>query len=186
MISGTISARGYALYLRSLVPVYDVLETALRDRSGGGSPASVFARVELYRLERLQRDLHRLHGAGWRASLPVVQEALEYADRIRVVSSPDGARLGAHAYVRYFGDLSGGQILARRLSEDAGVDAGALGFLDFSALGDVARYRESLRSALDAAPLAAGLEASMLDEADTAFGLNIAVSEAVLRLAGDE
>lgn len=49
---------------------------------------------------------------------------VEYTTRIRELSeSSDPTRLLAHAYVRYLGDLSGGQIIRRRIANAYNLDA---------------------------------------------------------------
>lgn len=48
---------------------------------------------------------------------------LAYTTRIQELADNDPARLLAHAYVRYLGDLSGGQVIRRRVVKSYGLDA---------------------------------------------------------------
>jgi heme oxygenase len=109
----------------------------------------------------------------------VLSAGRSYARRITRVAVGEGTRLIGHAYARYLGDLSGGQILARLLGRSLGLGPGTLAFYDFPDIPDADGFKAELRAALDwAAPLLADPEA-VVDEALCAFRLNIALSEAV-------
>jgi hypothetical protein len=69
----------------------------------------------VWRHDALSHDLVRLAGEDWRDSLPPIEAAKRYVDRIKAAGEGDGARLIAHAYVRYLGDLNGGQALTKLL-----------------------------------------------------------------------
>jgi heme oxygenase len=91
----------------------------------------------------------------------------QYVHRLReLADAPDPSPLLAHAYVRYFGDLSGGQILRRTLAKaydlevetEDGACAG-LSFYEFTVLGgdrrtianpaQVSHIKEWLRTGMD-------------------------------------
>lgn len=63
----------------------------------------------------------------------------KFIERIHTIaSSPDPSALLAHAYVRYLGDLSGGQIIRRHIAKAYGLDpVSGLGtqFYEFQKLG---------------------------------------------------
>ena len=67
----------------------------------------------------LERDLDFLHGPAWRSQLGITAACQDYLYHLQHLSVADPERLVAHAYVRYLGDLSGGQqlkgIVARSL-----------------------------------------------------------------------
>ena len=53
-----------------------------------------------------------------------------------IISSDDPSTLLSHAYVRYLGDLSGGQVIRSRVSKAYGLEDGAgVSFFDFKTLG---------------------------------------------------
>jgi len=91
----------------------------------------------------------------------------------------DGSRLIAHAYIRYLGDLYGGQILRRILARSLGLGAPSLSFYDFPAIADAEAFKAGYRAALDQAALEIEDCAGVVEEAALAFELNIAVSMAV-------
>ena len=45
-----------------------------------------------------------------------------YTNRIESLSDTEPSRLISHAYVRYLGDLSGGQVIKRRVAKSYGID----------------------------------------------------------------
>lgn len=71
------------------------------------------------------------------ASMPV--QLRTYVDRINTIaSSPDPSALLAHSYVRYLGDLSGGQFIRRVIIKAYDLDEASgvgLEFYDFKELG---------------------------------------------------
>ena len=167
---------GYALFLRNLHPAYAVLEPALAARADHPL-AGAFADPGLHRLAALSADLHALAGAEW-ATLPLLPEAAAYAAAITAVAGDPG-RLAGHAYARYLGDLSGGQILKPLLARVLGLGPDKLGFYDFPAFADLDAPKRALRAALEAVEVAGDGAQSVCDEAVAAFRHNIAVSEAV-------
>ena len=84
----------------------------------------------------------------------------EYTSRLRDLTvAPDPAPLLAHAYVRYLGDLSGGQIIRRHVVDVYGLDddTGAqfyqfqkLGGGGTASLGDIKRIKEWYRDGMNA------------------------------------
>jgi heme oxygenase len=178
ILHGTATHAGYALFLRNLLPVYRILEQALEARRGSAVVAP-FALSSLYRAAALESDLTALCGDGWQSSLSVLPAARRYAQRIEECGQDAGVRLIAHAYVRYLGDLSGGQVLRRLLARSLRVGGEALRFYDFPAITDADRFRVEYRRALDRTVLSAHAADAVVEEAAVAFELNIELSEAV-------
>ena len=91
----------------------------------------------------------------------------------------------AHAYVRYLGDLSGGQVLRRLLSESLGLGPDELSFYDFGSEAAADSRTVTYLAAIDAAgrDLAPRVDA-IVEEAAEAFRCNILVSEAVFQSVG--
>lgn len=88
----------------------------------------------------------------------------DYTSRLNSLAQSTGkveaSRLLAHAYVRYLGDLSGGQFIRRKLSKAYGLEDGSgLTFYEFgklggesglSGLGDMKRIKEWYRDGMNA------------------------------------
>lgn len=161
LLRGQLDRADYCALLRNLHPLYEALELRLPD---AGLPPAI-ADPRLARRDALERDLDSLHGPDWR-SLPLVDEARSYRDRLLVLTAP---RLAAHAYVRYLGDLAGGQMLGRIVDRTYG---GAAGFYRFPAPGG-AVLAGQFRAALDALP--ADAADVVVDEACVGFRLHAAL-----------
>jgi heme oxygenase len=182
ILRGAATRSGYALFLRNLLPVYQAMEHGLEARRDSPLIAP-FARPPLYRAAALESDLVALCGDQWPASLSWLPAARRYAQRVDECAQGDGAGLIGHAYVRYLGDLSGGQVLARVLARSLGVGSGSLRFYAFPEISDIEQFKAEYRRALDrSAALPRDVDA-VVEEAAVAFGLNIELSEAVQQAA---
>jgi heme oxygenase len=171
MLKGRAGRDGYALFLFNLAPAYRFLEEGLRRHRGDPRLAGLVA-PELFRHATIVDDLAALvrEDARQPARLPAGQA---YAAR---VAAADPARLIAHAYVRYLGDLSGGRILGRLLARAPGIGAHALGFYDFPAIADPERFRDDYRRRIDRLALTAAELEAVGAEACAAFRHNIRLS----------
>ncbi|NWG24368.1 MAG: biliverdin-producing heme oxygenase [Pseudorhodoplanes sp.] len=176
------SRNGHMLLLRNLLPAYREMEAGLeqhRDRS----PAGLFAVPALYRTHALARDLANLAGDAWIDALPLLPAAEAYASRVSAAAKGDGGRLLAHAYVRYFGDLSGGQALKGLLGRTLSLSAEQMSFYEFPAISDPLAFKNELRAKLDRAVSELADPGDVIEEACAAFQLNIELSNAVAAAA---
>jgi heme oxygenase len=178
LLRGTAPRAGYLLLLRNLAPVYRALEDGLA-RHGGTAALAPLAACRLDRATAIAADLRALGGPHWEHALPLLPEGESYARRVAEAAAGDGFRLVAHAYTRYLGDLSGGQILRRLLGDSLGLQAGELHFYDFSGIAGAAQIKRDYRAMLEQAGQAASDRAALVEEAAAAFSHNIALSEAV-------
>jgi heme oxygenase len=167
---------GYVLLLRNILPAYENLEAGLEQRSH--HPAlSVFAQPALFRAKSVRNDLVQLAGADFESSLPFFDAGAQYAQCVARAADGDGMRLLSHAYVRYFGDLSGGQVLKKLLGQSMALPPEALTLYEFPDIADHRAFKDQMRAAIDRAPVSDPEE--LISEALTAFQHNIAVSDAV-------
>jgi heme oxygenase (biliverdin-producing, ferredoxin) len=173
------SRAGYALLLRNLHPVYAAMEGALILHRG--APGVRRMPHGLGRMHAIESDLRALAGEDWETTLPLLKAAAGYVVRIVTSAQRVPGALIAHAYVRYLGDLSGGQVLKRLLAEAPGLAADELSFYDFGGEVDTESRTAAYLAAIDAA----GRELQprmdeIVEESAEAFRWNIRVSEAVL------
>jgi heme oxygenase len=183
MLKGRATRQGYALLLRNLLPAYRALEGALEThRLTPGIGA--LALPEVYRAPALEADLAGLYGPDWALALPLTPAAERYAEGVTAAAEGRGEGLAGHAYVRYLGDLSGGQILKRLLAKTLGLSEQALSFYGFPHLVDLAAYKQSYIEALDRLGSVIDRERAVL-AAIEAFELNIEISLAVAAMAAD-
>ena len=172
LLRGRMQRPAYAALLRNLHSIYAGLEPALVRHAGHPVLAPIFLPA-LWRTQALERDLHELHGPGWSAELPVQAASLSYAARLRELEAAQPALLLAHAYVRYLGDLSGGQMLRNIVAASPALGAAsAVAFYDF---GDPVGTREltlAFRAGLGSVAVDEALSTALVDEALLAFGLH--------------
>ena len=180
ILRGSATLTSYALLLASLAPVYLEMERLLAARVDDPSLRRLVDPAVL-RHDALTRDLGALLGANWRDQLAPPDESARYVDHVKAAAEGDGARLIAHAYVRYLGDLNGGQALARLLARSLGLPKSALSFYEFPLIEDLPSFREQYRAAIDQAGREIQDPDAVVEEAAIAFQLNIDLSEAVLR-----
>ncbi|GAA4287673.1 biliverdin-producing heme oxygenase [Georgenia daeguensis] len=173
LLAGDLDVAAYADLAAQQLEIYRALEDAAlpvrRDARGAG-----LAFAELERVPSIERDLAHLHGAGWREQIRILPATLTYAARLRDAggSLPEYA---AHAYTRYLGDLSGGQIIKRMMQRRYGMGAEGLAFYDFPEIPKAKPFKDLYRERLDALGLDAAETARAVAEAQQAFRLNRAM-----------
>lgn len=169
LLAGRLPRAAYCTMLRNLHALYIALEAALEQCRDEPALAALRA-GPLRRAAALAADLQALHGAGWAVELPLQPAVDAYVDRLRALSDAASPALVAHAYVRYLGDLHGGQVLRRLVMRHYALvgDAGTR-FYDFGPEPEVLVLRQRLRSALGALPLTAAQQDSVVAEARWAF-----------------
>lgn len=108
LFSGSVDPLLYATYLKNQHPMYEILEVC-------AMPHGLFTGLpEIRRAPAILADYMELWGADNPASpkiVPVVDEYIKYILSIK----HDPKKLMAHIYVRHMGDLSGGQMIAKRV-----------------------------------------------------------------------
>lgn len=178
----TIDRDIYRAYLIALHAVYTALEDGL-ERHREHPIVGPLALPYLYRAPALAADLQTLSTLERADTQPNAQgaspvpAALALAAHLRELADRDPALLVAHAYTRYLGDLSGGQILRGAAARILGVpdDGPGLAFYDFPQIPDLNACKADLRARLDALPLAPAGVTALVAEARDAFAYNAAV-----------
>ena len=167
----------YCLLLRNQYELYAALEPALERHALHPMIAPIhFPGLE--RLARLESDLETLAGREWRSTLRVLPATGEYAARLRALADSSPELLVAHAYVRYLGDLSGGQMLKQIVAKHLGlpIDEGTR-FYEFAELGDLKAFGIAFRKALDALPFDEPRASRLVIEAQWAFEQHVKIFE---------
>jgi len=171
--SGTVDRAIYSRHLRALQPVYTALEDGLT-RHQHDPRLGAFFLPQLWRTSALEDDLRFLLGDGWRSHAPV-PAAVQYADRLNDISSRTPVLLVSHAYVRYLGDLSGGQMLRRLAAQNLGLEHDGLRFYEFPEIDSTGAFKNHFRRRLDELILDDVERDQVVDEAREAFRLNGAI-----------
>lgn len=177
MIRGELSRPAYCLFLRNLQVIYESLESALL---GAGTDPRIGPLIlpGMFRSEALTKDLQSLHGAAWAQDLPLVDTAVRYAERLDRFARENPVPLIAHAYVRYMGDLSGGQALSRSIARSLSLGGSSgVAFYDFGGPDQVLALKEAFRGALNGLELSVKEQGVVIDESILAFELHRIMAE---------
>lgn len=175
LVEGHLSQADYRELLVQSWFLYRALERA-GERLADDPLAGVFVDEALLRLAALERDLDHLFGEpGWRAAVTPLAATSAYVDRLETVAAKDPLAFVAHHYTRYLGDLSGGQIMRRKLQEHLGLTHEGLEFYDFPLIPKTKPYKDAYRAKLDALDVDEDGAQRVVAEAIVAFGLNQAL-----------
>ncbi len=172
LMKGELDAAAYTRLLAQYEYIYEALEQiAATYRRTGERLTEPFNRPGLDRLASIRSDLHTLAGENSTPCLPATQR---YVERIqRTAEQPE--RFLAHHYLRYLGDLSGGQAVAALMARHYDIPAEGLSMYRFTELPKPKVFKDEYRSLLDEAPLTDLQRQAFLDEAIVGFDLNAAV-----------
>jgi heme oxygenase len=171
LLAGELTSDGYAELLAQTYLVYRELEDAGRTHTGN-PVASPFLHDELLRVPSLEADLEFLRGPSWRETVSALPATTRYVERLREVAYEWPAGFVAHHYIRYMGDLSGGQIIRRMLERAYGYTTDSLQFYIFDEIPKPKVFKDTYRAKLDAAPLTPEEQQRVIDEVNLAYRLN--------------
>ena len=157
LVAGALDSYAYCLLLRNLEPIYAELELELEvglSRHAHNPYIRPVIHPPLFRQQALRRDLDTLYGQRWREEIELMPSCAAYVARLRRLHEFEPELLVAHAYVRYLGDLSGGQRLAEIVRRSLCIpvdDRGSCGidFFKFGEPDDVLKLSLAFRVGLD-------------------------------------
>ncbi|GJE99873.1 heme oxygenase [Phanerochaete sordida] len=189
---GELEKDEYIRFIMMLYHVYETLEQGLDRHASHPVLAPTYNPTLFARTPSLSADIATLlevPESSWQ-SHPLHHQLISnppapfeaYVARLRKLGESQPEGLLAHAYVRYLGDLSGGQFIKRRIAKAYGLEDGdGLSFYDFKQLGgsasgtigDMKKIKEWYRDGMDKGVGAdQALKALVVDEAQAAFQLN--------------
>jgi heme oxygenase len=169
LLRGRVERSTYCLLLRNFHALYAALEDGLAAHATDARLLPAQA-PQLARSAALAADLELLHGARWADALPLLPATRNYVERLRALAHDSPALLLAHAYVRYLGDLSGGQILRRIVAQGLGLVGGqGVRFYTFGDPDAAADLALDFRRGLDALDIDAAAAAALVEEARWGF-----------------
>lgn len=147
MMSGNISKEDYAKYLFQMIEVYKALEEVACNLN------VLDDMTDIARYYHISHDYTELVGNN--IHYPILPATKEYCDYIHMINDPKV--IIAHMYVRYMGDMAGGQMIKKLVP-------GSGSFYDFKNLRDLMMtFRSKLSD-------------DMAEEAIMAFNFNIAIT----------
>ncbi|XP_026216201.1 heme oxygenase-like [Anabas testudineus] len=175
---GQVTLAQYKLLLCSLHDIYQALEEALDRNSNHPGVAPIYFPAELARLESIEKDLEYFYGQDWREKIVVPAATKRYCHRLRQIGKENPEFLVAHAYTRYLGDLSGGQILGRIAQKSMGLKSNdGLSFFAFPGVSSPNLFKQLYRSRMNSVELTEEQRNGVLEEAVRSFEFNIQVFE---------
>ncbi|HEY7737836.1 MAG TPA: biliverdin-producing heme oxygenase [Candidatus Limnocylindria bacterium] len=170
LMEGRLAAADFARLTGQLRPIYGALEPAVAAMRNDPRLTALFD-SRLDRVLALDNDLATLANGNAAKLIRPLPATRAYVDRIRAVAG-SAPRLLAHHYVRYLGDLSGGQIIASLMRRHYGVPDAALTFYAFDGIGSKGGFKTTYRRHLDAVLADPAFYGELLDEARAAYEAN--------------
>ncbi|MDV3347215.1 heme oxygenase (biliverdin-producing) [Leptothoe sp. ISB3NOV94-8A] len=178
-LKGVVERDPFRHLIANLYFIYSALEEEMR-RHAHHSVVGTLYFPSLERVPQLEKDLAFYYGKNWRGGIMASSAGLHYIERIHQVANQNPSLLVAHAYVRYMGDLSGGQALkaiirsALQLPEGYGTAFYEFDdiFDDISTVEARRAFKGQYRDALNSLPIEMSLVRKIVDEANVAFRLD--------------
>ncbi|KAI8990028.1 heme oxygenase-domain-containing protein [Pilobolus umbonatus] len=191
-MKGDITADEYGLYINSLYFVYKYMEELLEQYKEHPVVKLIYFPHELNRQESLKQDMAYFYGeeAVPRLVDPATMPSSvkKYVETMKEACLKNPALLIAHSYTRYLGDLSGGQMLAKRLKKsvlkleegDSSWDTTiGLNFYMFNTLGNHTDFKNFYRERLNAAKVDKKTRDLIVAESVVSFELNIGLFDQI-------
>lgn len=150
--------------------IYAALEQAT-EAIQGLPQADTLTFAELTRSPSIAQDLAFLVGEDWAQTIQPLPATLAYVERLQSCGA-DVARYAAHAWTRYLGDLSGGQVIKVMMQRHYGLGNDGLSFYDFREIVKAKPFKDLYRERLNGLELTDEQLESTVAEALLAFKLN--------------
>ncbi len=157
----------------SLFYIYKALEEEIEKNKNERGVKDIYFK-ELFRVPNLIKDLEFYFGKNYEDIIyPTVATQL-YVSRIKLASSFKPYLLIAHSYVRYMGDLSGGQMIKEMIKESLGLSSNeGVMFYEFEDIENPTEFKKLYRERLDNLDLSEEELQDIMKEANIAFLHNI-------------
>ncbi|XDD54813.1 heme oxygenase (biliverdin-producing) [Leptospira sp. WS4.C2] len=170
---GGLDTQTYTYQLESLLAVYTVMEELYRQNKDNPILAKLYFPA-LFRENSLKEDIatfQKKFGTKLRGSISKATQ--NYIDHIKNTAKTKPELLVAQAYVRYLGDLSGGQSIKKVVAKTFELEGNeGTAFYEFPEIEDLMAFKGIYRQNLDTLPLNDSQKAELLAEANATFDLN--------------
>ena len=178
LLSGRACPSAWGVLLVQQWAIYQALEDTIAEHYVDHRFLAPLYDPRLLRVQAIEKDLRSLFGPEVfvrmaRGELAVLPATAGYAAALRENHTVE--MMVAQHYVRYLGDLSGGQIIATMLRRHYDVPDAALNFYRFEGFPKHKPYKDAYRQRLNALPATDAQREQILVEAVRAFGFNEAV-----------
>nr|XP_055185359.1 heme oxygenase 1 [Nyctereutes procyonoides] len=181
---GQVTRKGFKLVMASLYHVYEALEEEIEHNRENPVYAPLYFPEELHRKAALERDMAFWYGPRWHEAIPYTQATRRYVQRLQEVGRREPELLVAHAYTRYLGDLSGGQVLKKIAQKALDLPSSGEGvdFFTFPNIASATKFKQLYRSRMNSLEMTPAVRQRVIEEAKTAFLLNIQLFEELQEL----
>ncbi|KAM4722149.1 heme oxygenase 1 [Rhinophrynus dorsalis] len=176
---GQVSLNEFKMVMSALYFVYEALEEEIERNKENPVFSPVYFPLELHRKKALEEDLEYFYGPQWRKKIMCPSSTKNYVSRLHHVGQQEPELLVAHAYTRYLGDLSGGQVL-KKIAQKAlqlPLTGEGLAFFAFDNVTNATKFKQLYRSRMNSIEINKATKERILEEAKTAFLLNVKVFE---------
>ncbi|XP_005898332.1 heme oxygenase 1 [Bos mutus] len=176
---GELTQEGFKLVMASLYHIYVALEEEIERNKENPVYTPLYFPEELHRRAALEQDMAFWYGPRWQEAIPYTQATKRYVQRLQEVGHTEPELLVAHAYTRYLGDLSGGQVLKKIAQKALNLPSSGegLAFFTFPNIASATKFKQLYRSRMNTLEMTPEVRQRVLDEAKTAFLLNIQLFE---------
>ncbi len=172
-LGGVIDKESYRKLVSNLYFVYSAMEEEMEKNKENVYIKPIYF-TELNRRKNLELDLEHYYGPNWKSLIRISEATSSYVERIKTISSERPELLVAHAYTRYLGDLSGGQLLKKIAQRAMNLpDGKGLAFYEFDQVEDEQEFKQNSKKALDSLPLDSTLAENIVAEANVSFTMNM-------------
>lgn len=175
-LKGVVEKNSYRKLATNLYFVYSTIEEEMEKLQHHPIVSQIYF-PELNRKQALEQDLHFYFGPNWRNEVAPSEAGKAYIERIREVAATAPELLVAHAYTRYLGDLSGGQVLKKIAQRAMNLDDGGLAFYEFKDISDEKEFKNKYRQSMNDLPIDQATADRIVEEANGAFKMNMAMFE---------
>ncbi|XP_042719955.1 heme oxygenase 2 isoform X1 [Lagopus leucura] len=176
-LKGRIKKELFKLATTALYFTYSALEEEMDRNKDNPVFAPLYFPLELHRKEALIKDMKYFYGEDWKEKIQCSDATQQYVDRIHHVGQHEPELLVAHAYTRYMGDLSGGQVL-KKVAQRAlklPITEEGIQFYTFENISNAQKFKQLYRARLNALDLDKNCKERIVEEANRAFRFNMEV-----------
>lgn len=165
--------------MASLYHIYKALEEEIERNKENPVYAPLYFPEELHRGTALEQDLAFWYGPRWQEVIPYTPAMRRYVQRLQEVGRTEPELLVAHAYTRYLGDLSGGQVLKKIAQKALELPSSGegLAFFTFPNIDSATKFKQLYRARMNSLEMTPKVRQRVIEEAKTAFLLNIQLFE---------
>ncbi|XP_007952170.1 heme oxygenase 1 [Orycteropus afer afer] len=176
---GQVTREGFKLVMASLYHIYVALEEEIERNKENPVYMPLYFPEELHRRAMLEQDMAFWYGAHWQETIPYTAATRSYVRRLHEVGRVEPELLVAHAYTRYLGDLSGGQVLKKIAQKalDLPSSGEGLAFFTFPNIASATKFKQLYRSRMNSLEMSPEVRQRVIKEAKSAFLLNIQLFE---------